>query len=220
MSFAVAFATVAHPRAWRVSRHLFTAAHEGGHALATVLTGRRLIGIRLHADASGTTVSTGHANRLNVVATSAAGYLTPPLLGLGAAWLVRNGHAITVLWISIVLAVSLLAVTRNLFGLVSVSLWSALVLAVAGWGPPSAQRLFVWTLTWTLLLGGPRPVWELHRARSSISPTSPTSDAAQLATFTHIPALMWEATFAAAAVACLGLGGQWLLLSVIRGTGG
>ena len=38
---------------WRVSRNAITIAHEGGHGLIALLTGRRLDGIRLHSDTSG-----------------------------------------------------------------------------------------------------------------------------------------------------------------------
>ena len=37
---------------WRLARNAITIAHEGGHALISVLSGRRLDGIRLHADTS------------------------------------------------------------------------------------------------------------------------------------------------------------------------
>ncbi|BCK68696.1 hypothetical protein Srufu_026490 [Streptomyces libani subsp. rufus] len=43
--------------AWRLARNAVTIAHEGGHGLIALLTGRRLDGIRLHSDTSGLTVS-------------------------------------------------------------------------------------------------------------------------------------------------------------------
>jgi len=55
----VALAVVATPATWRWSRHVITIAHEGGHALVALLSGRRLQGIRLHSDTSGLTVSRG-----------------------------------------------------------------------------------------------------------------------------------------------------------------
>ncbi|MEV5444855.1 M50 family metallopeptidase, partial [Streptomyces sp. NPDC052644] len=42
-----ALAVVAVQSTWRVARNAVTIAHEGGHALAALLTGRRLHGIRL-----------------------------------------------------------------------------------------------------------------------------------------------------------------------------
>ena len=46
---------------WRWTRTVPTIVHEGGHALVAVLTGRRLTGIRLHADTSGRVLSTSGA---------------------------------------------------------------------------------------------------------------------------------------------------------------
>jgi hypothetical protein len=57
---------------WRLSRNVITIAHEGGHALVSILTGRKLDGIRLHADTSGVTHSRGRRNGPGLVATAAA----------------------------------------------------------------------------------------------------------------------------------------------------
>src|ERR1700678_352482 len=78
--------------AWRLARNVITIAHEGGHALASVLSGRRLEGIRLHADTSGETFSRGRRTGPGTVITAAAGYVTPPLLGAGSAWLLASRH--------------------------------------------------------------------------------------------------------------------------------
>ena len=66
-----------------MTRIAITIAHESGHAAASLLSGRRLEGIRLHADTSGETVSRGRRNRPGIIVTALAGYLTPPLLGAG-----------------------------------------------------------------------------------------------------------------------------------------
>ena len=55
----VALGAVAHGPTWRVARNTVTIAHEGGHALVALLTGRKLDGIKLHSDTSGVTVSRG-----------------------------------------------------------------------------------------------------------------------------------------------------------------
>ena len=44
---------------WPLVRHAVTLVHEGGHALAAFASGRRLHGVRLHADSSGLTLSRG-----------------------------------------------------------------------------------------------------------------------------------------------------------------
>ena len=77
----VASAVVLAPAAWRVARHGVTLVHEAGHAVVALVTGRRLSGIRLHSDTSGLTTSVGRSSGPGMVATAAAGYLAPALLG-------------------------------------------------------------------------------------------------------------------------------------------
>src|SRR5215469_11434659 len=92
VSGTIALLIVLNARTWHLARNSITIAHEGGHALASVLSGRRLDGIRLHSDTSGVTYSRGKRTGPAMVFTSAAGYLTPPLLGAGAAWLLAAHH--------------------------------------------------------------------------------------------------------------------------------
>ena len=58
-TLVAALAVVVPHNAWRISRNAITIAHEGGHGLIALLTGRQLTGIRLHSDTSGLTVSRG-----------------------------------------------------------------------------------------------------------------------------------------------------------------
>ena len=44
---------VSHSGLWRLAGKVITIAHEGGHALVSLMSGRQLEGIRLHADSSG-----------------------------------------------------------------------------------------------------------------------------------------------------------------------
>src|SRR5262249_30091125 len=81
----VALAAVASSRIWPVTRTVVTIAHEGGHALMALLTGRRVSSVRVLRSTAGVTVSEGNPAGLGIVLTAAAGYLTPPLLRLGAA---------------------------------------------------------------------------------------------------------------------------------------
>jgi Peptidase M50B-like len=52
---AIAFVLVAADGVWRRSRNVITVAHEAGHAVAALATGRRVTGIMLHSDTSGVT---------------------------------------------------------------------------------------------------------------------------------------------------------------------
>ena len=59
LTAVLALVVVLNTPAWRLAGKVITIAHEGGHALVSVLSGRRLDGIRLHADSSGVTYSRG-----------------------------------------------------------------------------------------------------------------------------------------------------------------
>ena len=93
-----ALAAVSVRSVWRVLRNIVTIAHEGGHALAALVTGRQLQGIRLHSDTSGVTVSSGKPYGPGMIVTAFAGYVTPSLLGLGAAGLLALDHITALLW--------------------------------------------------------------------------------------------------------------------------
>ena len=137
-----ALLVVSHRGLWRVSRTVVTIAHEGGHALVAVLAGRGLTGIRLHADTSGLTVSTGARRGPGLVFTFLGGYPAPSLLGLGGAMLVAADRAALMLWIAIALLVATLIHVRNVFGVFSVLATGALVGVVAWFGEPRLQDGF------------------------------------------------------------------------------
>jgi len=193
---------------WRLTRTVVTIAHEGGHALVAVLVGRGLTGIRLHADTSGVTHSTGAGRGAGVVLMFFAGYVFPPLLGLGGAALVAAGHANVLLGLGVALLVATLISIRNLFGAFAVLVTGAVFAAVAWWAPPNYQAGFAAALCWFLLFGGLRAVRELARALRRRRTT--TSDADQLAAITGVPGGMWTGLFALISVAAV-VGAAWIV---------
>ncbi len=208
----VAAVLVLSPVAWPRTRHVVTLAHEGAHGLAAVLTGRRLAGIRLHADTSGLTVSVGRRRGLGMVMMLASGYLGPALFGLGAAFLLGAGHAVGVLWLTLALLVLLLAQIRNWFGLWSVLVVGAAVAAASWWLPQRGQSGLAYLVTWFLLMAAPRPVVELARQRRrGRGRRAGDSDADQLARLTGLPGGAWVALFFAGTVGALVVGGRWLV---------
>ena len=210
---AVVAAMLVWTAAWSTTRHVVTLVHEGAHGVTALLTGRRLAGIRLHSDTSGVTVSSGRPTGTGMVLTTAAGYAGPGLLGLAAAWLLGSGHAVALLWLVVVLLTLLLVQIRNWFGLWSVVVSGAVVLAVSWWLPGQVQSAFAYALAWFLLLAAPRPVLELGASRRR-RPT-PGSDADQLARLTGVPAVMWVGAFLAVTVGALGIGAWRLLAGVV-----
>jgi hypothetical protein len=206
----VAGAVVVAPTTWRVARHGVTLVHEAGHATVAVLTGRRLSGIRLHSDTSGLTTSVGRPRGPGMVATAAAGYVAPGLLGLGAAGLVHAGYAVGVLWCLLVVVGLMGLAVRNLFGLWSVLVTGVALAAVTWWAPTVWQTTAAWTVTWFLLLAAPRPVVELQRTRRR---GARTTDADVLARLTRVPALVWVGVLLVVTLATA-VGGGVLLAEV------
>lgn len=193
---------------WRLARNVVTIAHEGGHALVALLSGRTLNGILLHSDTSGVTVSRGRRDGPGMVATAFAGYATPPLLGLGAGALVAADATGTMLGLAVFVLLATLVLIRNAFGVVSVVLTGGVFLVVALYGSPTVQYGFAAFITWFLIFGGLRTVLEVQRKRSRRRAAD--SDADQLERLTHVPAGIWLALFGLIGVGSL-LGSASLL---------
>ncbi len=203
-----ALAAVLPRRAWLVARNVVTIAHEGGHALTALATGRRLTGVRMHASTAGETLSSGKPTGPGMVATAAAGYLAPSLLGLGAAALLASGHPVAMLLISLVLLAGLTLAMRNGYGLVATAAAAAVVLAVCWLASPLVQAAFAYCAAWFLLVGAVRPVVELQRTRRR---GSHATDADDLARLTGVPGIVWVAAFGFVALAALAAGARLLI---------
>ncbi|GGV75546.1 MULTISPECIES: M50 family metallopeptidase [Streptomyces] len=204
-----ALAVVVPHASWRVARNAVTIAHEGGHALVALLTGRTLTGIRLHSDTSGLTVSRGKPYGLGMILTAAAGYTAPPLLGLGGAALLAAGRITLLLWAATALLLAMLVMIRNVYGVLTVVLTAAAFLLVSWLADPQVQAAFAYAVVWFLLLGGVRPAFELQAQRSRGGAAD--SDADQLARLTHVPAGLWLFLFHVVSLCSLLGGGRWLL---------
>ncbi|MFI5683951.1 M50 family metallopeptidase [Streptomyces sp. NPDC051636] len=208
-TLVAALAVVVPHTLWRVSRNAITIAHEGGHGLVALLTGRRLTGIRLHSDTSGLTLSRGKPHGIGMILTASAGYTAPPLLGLGGAALLAAGHITLLLWAATALLVAMLVMIRNAYGALTVVLTGGTFLLVSWLTGPQVQAAFAYAVVWFLLFGGVRPAFELQakRARGGAG----DSDADQLSRLTHVPAGLWLFLFHVVSLCSLIGGGRWLL---------
>ncbi|MFI6352846.1 M50 family metallopeptidase [Streptomyces sp. NPDC050743] len=210
LATSVAALAVVVPHAlWRISRNAITIAHEGGHGLIALLTGRQLTGIRLHSDTSGLTVSRGKPYGLGMILTAAAGYTAPSLLGLGGAALLAAGRITLLLWAATALLVAMLVMIRNAYGVLTVVLAGGAFLLVSWLTGPQVQAAFAYVVVWFLLFGGVRPPFELQMKRSRGG--AGDSDADQLSRLTHVPAALWLFLFHAVSLCSLIGGGRWLL---------
>jgi peptidoglycan/LPS O-acetylase OafA/YrhL len=147
------------------------------------------------------------------VLTSAAGYVTPSLLGAGAAWLLAAHHVTAMLWLLLVLLAATFLAIRNAYGIVAVLVTTGAVLAVSWFAAAAIQAAFGYTAAWFLLLGGVRAVVELQsqRRRSRRHGQVSTSDADQLGRLTAVPGGVWVATFMLVSLAALVLGARLLI---------
>jgi Peptidase M50B-like len=226
VSGVVALIVVLNGWFWHLTRNAITIAHEGGHALVSVLAGRRLQGIRLHSDTSGETRSRGRPDGPGLVLTTMAGYLTPPLLGAGAACLLAAHHVVLLLWLLLALLAATLLAIRNAYGALAVLLTAAAVVAVTWLATAKVQAGFGYAAAWFLLLGGVRPVVELQRSRRRArrprgraarpgavvwQGRAPESDADQLAGLTGVPGGVWVGLFLVVALAALAIGARLLV---------
>lgn len=184
----VALLLVLSATTWRRVRLGVTVVHEAGHAVVAVLVGRRLQGIRLHADTSGVTVSRGRPTGPGMVATLAAGYLAPAAVGVGAALLLASGRGVALLWLTLLLLVALLLWVRNWYGVLTLVGAGVGVGLLTWYADTEVQAVAAYLVAWLLLLAAPRPVVELLREGRR---RSRMSDPDQLARLTHVPALVW-----------------------------
>lgn len=205
---ATALLLVLYRPAWGVSRHVVTIVHEAAHGVAALLVGRRLGGIRLHSDTSGLTVSRGKPRGAGMVLTFMAGYPGPALFGLAAAAVLGSGHAVGLLWASLVGLALLLLQIRNWFGLAPVLASGVAVFAASWWLDEQWQSACAYLITWFLLFAAPRPVLELQAKRWAGGAWD--SDADRLARLTVLPGVVWVGLFAVVSFGALALGGYWL----------
>ncbi|WP_327295332.1 MULTISPECIES: M50 family metallopeptidase [unclassified Streptomyces] len=205
----VALLAVLPHRIWRLTRNAVTIAHEGGHGLIALVTGRRLDGIRLHSDTSGLTVSRGKPSGPGMILTAGAGYTAPPLLGLGGAWLLAADHITLFLWAACVLLLAMLVMIRNAYGALTVIVTGAAFVLISWLTSAEVQAAFAYTAVWFLLIGGVRPAFELQRKR--VRGHAGDSDADQLGRLTHLPPTVWLLVFHLVSLCSLIGGGRWLL---------
>lgn len=180
-----------------------TLAHEGGHALLSVLTLRGLYGVHLSDRGGGfTTIPGGWGVGLYLIYP--AGYLTPPLLGLGGAAVLVDGNAWGVLaGVVIILAISLVIAANLLANAVAAVALIGVVLAL--WlGTAELQVALAVIVVWWLLLGGVRAAVIMRRDGDS--------DAAVMSGLTLIPTLIWKTFWATVALVCLYAGGRLLFV--------
>src|SRR5699024_10446150 len=111
------------------------------------------------------TLSQGRPRGPGMVATVAAGYPAPAVLGLASAWLLAQGYAVGWLWLMVGLCAVMLVQIRNFYGLWVLLVAGVVVGGASWWLPAEAAGWLAHLLVWALLLAAPRSVVELQRLR-------------------------------------------------------
>jgi len=151
--------------AYRLTRHIVTFTHEGGHAFVGLVTGRKLAGIKLHTDSSGVTTTVGPPG-LKRVPTSFAGYPAPAITAGLLLMAVLSGNSVIAVTIAAALTAVLLAFTRNVWGFIVTLLILVGFIALLRWLPVGLVPLFVSAAAGLLAVGALRDLFNERRARS------------------------------------------------------
>ena len=187
-----------------------TIVHEAGHAVAALLTGRRLAGIRLHSDSSGVTVSVGRPRGPGWWRRSPPAIRRRRCSGSARPRLLHAGRVTLLLWLLRGAAGRDAAADAQLVRCLDGAGQRVLSLfAVTWWLPaPVAGRVRLRASPGSCSSAAPREVLGLHAARRG---RSAGSDADQLGRLTHLPGGLWVAFFFVATVGLAALGG-WLVM--------
>ncbi len=183
---------------------LVTIAHETGHVVVALASGRTVFGFHVQEGSAeeGLTVFEGGWG-VSRIFIALAGYFTAPLLGLAGANLVLAGKAWSVLWVAVIILATSFLHARGAFTNLLVVGYGGLIGWVAVSGSPDLQGLVAVLLVWWMLFGEIRGLAGLGFGAGG--------DTGSLSRMTWIPAFLWLALFWFVAVVCLWVGGRRLL---------
>ena len=201
-------------------RIFVTFIHEGGHALAALLMGHSVQSLSVHSDASGLTITTGQRGLFSEMFIASAGYIGAMAFGALLLVLIRRATAARIVLLSS--AAFIFALTM-IFGLIKPLFWFdtwsgipftlvagtfiplALVL-IARFASARVATFFVSFLAVQSVLNA---LFDLKTVLFLSSPfVQPVStDAANMAQATGIPALLWATLWIV-----LGMGLLWFVM--------
>lgn len=181
---------------------ILSVVHEGGHMFTAVLTLRGFSWFRIRGTGSAVTEGIDTSWGPGDMITTLAGYLAPPVLGLGGAAVLAKGNAWGVLVVAAILTFwALLYAKGGLANVVTIAAFGGILLLL--WrGSAYLQLTVAVVIVWLLLIGGVLDSVRMGRTGGA--------DAAVMARSTWIPALVWQAFWVIAAIVCLYAGGRLL----------
>ena len=185
----LALIVVITPPVWQVVRLGVTLVHELGHAGVGILVGRRFTGFVLRGDMSGHAVTRGPARGAGRIASTWAGYPMPALLGAAVVWAALRGWSAPVITAMIAILVLALIRVRSALTVLVVLAALAWLGALWWWRSDTLQPQVLLGLGCVLLVGAWRHLSAVLGDRGS------GSDPAVLAALSHLPRVVWSASF-------------------------
>jgi hypothetical protein len=196
-------------------RIFVTFIHEGGHAIAALLTGNSVESLSIATNASGETYTTG-GGRFSQVFVSSAGYLGSMAFGAFLLVLIRKAIAARIVLIgsaTLIFALTLIyglikpamsgVVSSALpFTILAGTLLSVGLIAVAKYASARVATFFVSFLAVQCVLNALLDLKTVFYLSSPFGPNVPT-DAVNMANATGIPALFWSIAWIAVAIGIL-----------------
>ena len=196
-------------------RIFVTFIHEGGHAIAALLTGNSVESLSIATNASGETYTTG-GGRFSQVLVSSAGYLGSMAFGAFLLVLIRKAIAARIVLIgsaTLIFALTLIyglikpamsgVVSSALpFTILAGTLLSVGLIAVAKYASARVATFFVSFLAVQCVLNALLDLKTVFYLSSPFGPNVPT-DAVNMANATGIPALFWSVAWIAIAIGIL-----------------
>ncbi|CDM65623.1 M50 family metallopeptidase [Pyrinomonas methylaliphatogenes] len=185
-------------------RLFVTFIHEGGHALAAVLTGNAVYGLRIMSSGSGVTLTTENG-LLSGLIISSAGYLGAMLYGALLLLLIRRAvvaRRVLILSAALILTLTVAYGLTSLFTVIAgVIISSGLLLAALFFSPQAATFLINFLAAQCVL----NALLDLKTALFLSSPFAPRvpTDAMNMAEATGIPAFLWSIIWIALALMIL-----------------
>ncbi|WP_417215460.1 M50 family metallopeptidase [Arthrobacter sp.] len=193
---------------WRWFGLYVTFVHELGHALAALMTGRVVSGIRLNLNHSGETVSIGRG-RGGAAWSGFWGYPAPAVAGAAMIWAACSGWAGAALSLGALLLLVALLFIRNLIGILIAVGCAVLAQLLVLFTDREVAAYVVVCLGIGLVVGSVKDwfkVTAVHTRRRGLE----SSDAYILARATGVPAVLWLAGFAVVIGGCA----YWSLASL------
>ena len=202
VAILAAAAALSIPRVtWQYFGLFATLVHELGHAVAAILTGRAVHGIRIRRNHSGDALSSGRGV-FGTVVSGVFGYPAPAIVGAAQLWSVFTGYTAIALFAGGIVLILTLVVIRNVFGAVVVFVSVAISALLWFFTTPTVQGYALLVIGIALLVGAVRAlgtVIGVHlRHRDQLS----SSDAYLLYRRTGIPSPIWLLLFTALIGGC------------------